>query len=335
MTVNVLIAISVLLCVATTPSERRAAGERSAASGISETRRRNVSEWPVACVTKEAVAGRAPSLLPKGKTLALVWHDEFEGAALDTSVWHYRTNFWGHRFATYADHGATVSNGVLRLPLMFEDGVYKSVQLQTGANMWDNVGLGDPTKFWPFPKREKARFLMRYGYFECRARLQRQPGWWSAFWLQSESIGTTDDGATSGVEADVMESFEPGLVCATQFFSRGYGPGMRAFTAERIDWSRWDDGQTIVDKDAFHTFGLLWEPDGYTVFIDGRQKGHKVGKGEGEDVSHVPQFLLLSCECQEYRTKRMTGNADPRLAESYAKGDDFVVDFVRVYALEM
>ena len=48
-------------------------------------------------------------------------------------------------------------------------------------------------------------------------------------------------------------------------------------------------------------------------------------------MSHVPEFLLLSTECQWYRRNRMSGPAVPELEEAVQAKDDFVVDFVRVY----
>ena len=84
-----------------------------------------------------------------------------------------------------------------------------------------------------------------------------------------------------------------------------------------------------LDKTEFHVFGMLWEPDGYTFFIDGRQHGPKVGQGEGEAVSHVEEFVLLTTEAKWYRNGRMTGKGVPEL--DAAVGDEFVVDYVRVY----
>ena len=90
-----------------------------------------------------------------------------------------------------------------------------------------------------------------------------------------------------------------------------------------------------VGSDDFHTIGMLWEPDGYTVYIDGKQHGEKVGSGKGEAVSHIPEFILLTTECHPYRGKRMTAQPDEKLRkvldEAVEAGDDFVADFVRVY----
>ena len=83
-----------------------------------------------------------------------------------------------------------------------------------------------------------------------------------------------------------------------------------------------------ISTDDFHTFGLLWEPDGYTVYIDGRQSGFKVGRGEGEVVSETEEFILLSTELKGFRKNAAP---DPEVKDAYAVGDEFVVDFVRVY----
>lgn len=48
-------------------------------------------------------------------------------------------------------------------------------------------------------------------------------------------------------------------------------------------------------------------------------------------VSHVPEFVLLSTEAKWYRSNRMTGEGVPELEAAAAAGDDFVIDYVRVY----
>ena len=61
-----------------------------------------IASLPVACSEARTVEGREPSLLPDGKKFSLVWHDEFDGTALDESKWSYRTNFWGQRAHWFA-----------------------------------------------------------------------------------------------------------------------------------------------------------------------------------------------------------------------------------------
>jgi len=285
----------------------------------------------------ETVAGEAPSLLPRGKKFALVWHDEFTGDKLDATKWCYRTNFWGKRFCAFAapeDGTVEVRDGLVHLKVVkLPNGQFVSPQLQTGGLIWDIPQDPAAKGLWKLPKREKPLFEHRYGYYECRFRLQRMPGWWSAFWMQSVNNGTTLDPARSGIEHDIMESFEVGEIIRHCFHYNGYGPDYRTFTIPRgIGWDH-PKANYKLSTDVFHTVGMLWEPDGYTVYIDGVQRGEKVGSVGNEAVSHVPEFLLLTTECKWYRNDCMTGKGVPELEAAAAAGDDFVADFVRVYDL--
>ena len=153
--------------------------------------------------------------------------------------------------------------------------------------------------------------------------------------MQTEQQGCTLDPAISGVEHDIMESFAPGEIIAHCFHANGYSRNWIFFKTPRVKNAFAPEAVARVGTDDFHTIGMLWEPDGYTVFIDGVQHGPKVGMGEGEVVSHIPEFVLLTTECKPYRQKRMTAQPDEEmrktLDEAVAAGDDFVVDFVRVY----
>ena len=301
---------------------------RPKAKGVS------VASLPVACTEKTTVTGEAPSLLPDGREFRLVWNDEFNGTQLDTSKWGYRTNFWGRRFAAFAgpeDGCVEVKDGKVHLRLKKRaDGHFCSPQLQTGELLWDYPRQENGTGFWPLAKREKPKFVHRYGYYEARVRLQRHPGWWSAFWMQSETQGTCLDPARAGIEHDIMESFYPGDVGRHMFHMNGYGADYVGYSIPR-EANASGLGNLDLSTDEFHTFGLLWEPDGYTVFVDGRRHGEKTDPAKGEAVSQVPEFILISTECQWYRNNRMTGTAVAELEESARRGDDFVVDFVRVY----
>ena len=295
-----------------------------------------IASLPVACCEARTVEGREPSLLPTGKKFKLVWHDEFDGARLDESKWSYRTNFWGRRahwFAAPEDGCVEVADGKLRLKLkMLPGGQFVSPQLQTGELMWDIPHVPNPPGFWPLPKREKPKFAHKYGYYECRCRLQKMPGWWSAFWMQSELQGVSLDPAVSGIEHDIMESFDPGEVIVAAFHMNGYGPDYRGFhiPAAYDEEPKFEGKLNLaVDADNFHTFGMLWEPDGYSIYVDGRLRGRN-----NAAVSHVPEFILLSTEAKWYRNKRMTGRPVPELNAAVSAADDFVVDYVRVYDVE-
>jgi len=291
------------------------------------------------CRAVTPVAKAAPSLLPEGRDFKLVWHDEFDGTALDASKWSYRTNFWGRRapwFAAPEDGCVEVKDGLCRLKIKeLPNGQFVSPQLQTGELMWDIPWDEKRTGFFPLPKRPPAKFLHKYGYYECRFRLQRKKGWWSAFWMQTEQQGCSLDPAVSGVEHDVMECFNPGEIIAHCFHANGYAHDYLGFKTPRVKDAFDKSAVVQVGTEDFHTIGMLWEPDGYTVYIDGKQHGPRVGTGPGEAVSHIPEFVLVTTECHPYRGKKMTAQPDAKLRrtlrEAVAAGDSYDVDYVRVY----
>lgn len=299
----------------------------------SPTKLDRIGDLPIACDKVETVPGHAPSFLPAGKRFALVWNDEFDGDQLDESKWGYRTNFWGrpaHWFATPADHAVEVRDGICRLRLVKRaDGQFASPQLQTGEMMWDIPHKENLTGFWPLPQRRPPKFAHRFGYYECRCRLQRLPGWWAAFWMQTPTQGCSLDPRRAGIEHDIMESFDPGTMIPHTFHFNGYGDDHGWFKCPRVKTN--DAAMLAVDTDDFHVFGMLWERDGYTFFVDGRQHGPKVGRGNGEAVSEVEEFIVISTEAKWFRNNRMTGEGVPELEATAAANDDFLVDFVRVY----
>ena len=271
------------------------------------------------------VPGRGTeSRLPSGRAFRLAWSDEFDGNALDETVWSYRTNFWGrpaHWFAHPKDRTVEVKDGHLHLRVAKRaDGQFVSPQLQTGEILWDCPDNGNTNGFWWISKRDRAKMEHRYGYWECRCKLQRKPGWWSAFWMQSANIGTTLDAADSGAEIDMMECFKPGVIAPHNVFMRGYGDDLVRYEAGG-GWNR-----RIPDPDGWHVWGVLWDETGYTFYFDGVEDGRV-----RDCVSHRPHFLLLTTECRFFRKNRMTGTADPQLEEAVKANDEFIVDYVRIW----
>ena len=271
---------------------------------------------------KYEVKDHAPSLLPDGYDFELVWSDEFDGDSVDPSKWDYRLCMMGKRHPAWTDKGVKVENGCAVFSIFEENGEVVSSQLQTGYNFMDEPVL--PTKFgeshlqWPIGKLKENKYTHRYGYYECRCRLQRERGWWSAFWIQSPNIGSTLDPKKSGSEVDIMESFYPGEVHRHSVFTGGYGQDM-----QNIHVGGFDGAST----DEFHTFGLLWTEDKYVFYVDGKEDG-VVDK----NVSGVDQFILISTEPRGYRMEDHRPTAEA--FEAARVGDTFAVDYVRVFDIK-
>lgn len=260
----------------------------------------------------------APSLLPAGKNWQLVWHDEFDGTELDRSKWDFRLCIMQHRQPhLIGEEGVELDgNGNLLLKLVKKNGEFFSAQLQTGYNFMDEPP--EPNSYtrqmtWPIAKLKKPKFQHKFGYYECRCRVQTQRGWWSAFWLQSPMIGAGLDPRQCGIEVDIMECFDPSAIVEHNNHWGGYAENHIHLPSPKMK---------LENPLEFHYFGLEWTSDAYIYYIDGEETFRIT-----EPVSQTEAFILLSTECNFYR---MSGKPSPEL-ETAKLPDAFIVDFVRVY----
>ena len=271
---------------------------------------------------KYVVEGHKESLLPENKNWKLVWNDEFDGDTLDETKWDFRLHLFHKPHPAYSKKGISFDgNSNLIMSVVEEDGQFYSPQLQTGENFLDRPNTDSE---WPVAKFKEPKFLHKYGYYEVRIKLQKQKGWWSAFWVQSPTIGCSPNPETAGVELDIMECFIPGTIAPHTIHWGGYGPDHDNIDSnhEKIIPPEHD---IVLEEteDGFHTFGMHWEKDGYTFYIDGKQSGKKIPG----PVSHVEQFILLTTECDGYR---YTGGPTEDL-KNISLPDQVVVDYVRVF----
>ena len=79
----------------------------------------------------------------------------------------------------------------------------------------------------------------------------------------------------------------------------------------------------MLSLDEFHTFAVHWEPDGYTFYIDGVQRGEKFT----QMVSQTEQFILLHGECMGYRAT----DKPCEEVKTAILPDCFTADYVRVF----
>ena len=262
-----------------------------------------------------------PSKLPPGKQWKLVWSDEFNGTQLDRTKWDFRLHIMQTRHKTWTEEGAALDGkGNLLLKLYEKDGDYFTSQLQTGANYMDRPGANRfrPGLYWPAGKLEPPKFLHKYGYYETRCKLPKQPGWWVAFWLQSPIIGSSLNPALSGVEIDIMENFQRDGGVRHAAIWNGYGANGKGKSTK--DKNGIDRPQPAL-MEGFHTFGVDWSRTGYVYYVDGKETWRF-----NEVVSDREQFILIGAECKGYRT----GGPAPELKQAKLP-DSCVVDYVRVF----
>lgn len=263
----------------------------------------------------------------------MAWQDEFDGNSLDESKWNFREYFWGKKSPTFSREGVSVdgnSNLVIALVKKGED--FYSGHLQTGSLTYDIPK--DTTGVWPFGKFEKAKFMHKFGYYEIRCRLPKNPGWHAAFWLQAPGVGSHPDAKYCGVETDIMENYrqhtEGLMLCGNGF--GGYG--------KDAVWPGHFRFPFVETPDGWHYYGVDWNKDGYTFYADGKKIGWQ-GPPQVA-VSHVEQFILVSTECHGYNRNFGDNCGDDghgdmwrgKPADELKKAvlpDAFVVDHVRVF----
>lgn len=266
---------------------------------------------------KIETASFSESQLPEGKNWKLVWSDEFDGNTLDTTKWGFRLHIMQTRHQTYTTEGVEVKNGLLYLNLIEKDGQYYSAHLQTGQNFLDRPGNPYSNGLtWPIAEIKPAKFVHKYGYYEIRCQLQKQPGWWSAFWLQSPMIGSCLDPTRAGVELDIMENFTRDNKISHNIHWDGYG----------TDHKHKGSGDMLIKDTSkeFHTFGMYWGKAGYIFYVDGKESWRI-----GGPVSDIEQFILISTECMGYRDGNR--NKPSEILKKAVLPDAFIVDYVRVF----
>ena len=206
---------------------------------------------------------------PRGQELnlddyQLVFVDEFDQDELDTDKWYVR-NPGPVRSGYHSESQVEVRDGNLII---------------TGEYL-ENGEFGSGWYTSAVALREKYKT----GYFEIRCKVNPSKVFWSAFWLQSPSIGTRFEPEWCGIESDIMEYFHIGKATSGNIYG-GYG---KQFTEEaRIKYD--------INDDGWHYFGMDWQEDGYIFYCDGKETARC-----SDHVSHVPQFILLTTEVHGYR----------------------------------
>lgn len=222
---------------------------------------------------------------PEGLGYQLVWEDEFDGAELNPEKWAVRGV--GARAAGYVSPDAVqLRNGCLELRAFVQN---------------DSIKIG--------AVGTQGRFMAHYGYYECRARLQKSQGNWSAFWIQSPGIAQGEDPGQFGTEIDIFEFFKKsGEDMVSHNLHWAYGPNQKTIGGLLSHVPGVSDG--------FHTFALEWTPEKYAFLVDG-YKYYEVTTA----ISHVDEYVILSME--------LPGKKEDLLDATLP--DTFFVDYVKVY----
>ncbi|HUF38435.1 MAG TPA: glycoside hydrolase family 16 protein [Anaerolineales bacterium] len=200
----------------------------------------------------------------------LVWHDEFEGDALDPASWTFDLGAggWGNnerQHYTDRPENLRIEDGVLVIEARQETyraGDYTSARIKT-------QGLG----------------AWRYGRIEARIRVPTGQGIWSAFWMLGEDFPSA--GWPRSGEIDIMENIgEPDRVYGTV-----HGPGYSGGGGVSAGYTY--PGPPL--HEGFHVYAVEWGPAEIQWYVDG-VSFHRVSADSlpGDWVYDHPFFIILN-----------------------------------------
>lgn len=237
------------------------------------------------------LAGGAESKPPEGYKLA--WSDEFDGKAVDTEKWSFRTDSAFN--SMQKAENVTVQDGKLRIALKAE---------KAGKKNYTGGGV--------ISKRE---FL--YGYYEARFKVPATRGWHTSFWMSATN--EKDPNKLGGVgphELDVCEhdSWKTNVYKRSLWMRR---PKAGA-TAKPI--GTWKPISTPDLTAEFHTWACEFTPTTLRYFFDGKE----IERWDVSRYEHGNQRILLTSIAANLGGK--TG--DPVDAELPAYAE---FDYVRFY----
>ncbi|MBE2198620.1 MAG: family 16 glycosylhydrolase [Anaerolinea sp.] len=254
---------------------------------------------------------------------ALVWNDEFDGAAgtpPNPNVWQHEIGDgtlngipgWGNSESEYytdsTENAALDGSGNLALTM------HKLDPATTDLACW--YGPCEYTS-----ARLIAADRMEYEYGRIEARIQVPTGGsglWPAFWMLGTNIGEV--GWPDSGEIDIMEYVSR---IPNEIFGTIHGPG---YSGGASFGSTYDFGEPVAND--YHTYAVEWSPDKIDWYVDGILY-HSAAPDDvapNEWVFNHPFYMILNLAIGG----NFGGGIDPNIVFP----QQMLVDYVRVYQAE-
>ncbi len=238
----------------------------------------------------------------------LVWSDEFNGPSLDTTKWDY----WllgSRRDAVNVTNAVSLDGSNLVITTYTSNSVNYTAMVATDEH-----------------------FHTKFGYWEASIKWGDTNGMWSAYWMQSPTMGANiNDPVTSGSEIDISEhrSTDGGsngdIINQVQnnIHWNGYGSYAKSAGSGNL-------GTGL--SSGYHTYGFLWTPTDYTIYLDGSNVRNWNYANNGVPVSASTEWMIFSSEVDDTSTTwagTIPAGGYGSLAASTTK---LYVDYARYYA---
>jgi len=225
-------------------------------------------------------------------TYTLVWSDEFNGNAVDTSKWVFENRNPGvnNELEYYQQQNVSVANGNL---------VITAKKQTVGGQPYTS---GKITTF--------GKFSQQYGRIEASIAIPMGAGMWPAFWMLGNNIGTVN-WPTCG-EIDIMEH-----VNVDNFI---YGT-MHWNVNGHVSYG----DKTTTTPASFHLYAVEWDTNYIRWYVDNTLyvTGKIQNNVNGTDAFHLPFFIILNLA--------VGGDFPNTTIDDSKLPATMLVDYVRVY----
>lgn len=271
---------------------------------------RNSNEVRISTSSSSASTAPAPAMSNYGGNVpdgyVKVFSEEFDRMSIDESLWSSR-HLWGKDLIInqeqqfYVDILDNPEFGVT--PFKFNGDKLTIEATRTPDWLREN---SKQQQYLSGVLTTFGKFQMRYGYVEMRAMVPSGKGLWPAFWLHHANNWG------SRPEIDIMELLaeNPRMVYQTYHYydEQGELQSSDSYEVPGPDYSS-----------DFHTYGMLWEPNKITWYVD----GVKTHVYESDKVSNEDMYLLINLALGG------TWGASPDSSTPFPA--QYQIDYVRAY----
>jgi beta-glucanase (GH16 family) len=209
---------------------------------------------------------------PPPGTWHLAFGDEFNGTSLDGSKWNtcYPSGCYGPssgELEWYQAANVTESGGYLHLTAKHESVTPKRRTTYNYTSGMVSSGGAD--------SRTAPSYSFKYGYFEISAQVPMGQGLWPAFWTLPASYKWPP-------EIDAMEI--NGAYTNKVDMTYHWGTNKNGYATQ---WYTSPNDFAV----AQHTFGVDWEPDSITWYVDGVEQFQYTN---ASNIPNQPLYLIAN-----------------------------------------
>ena len=229
----------------------------------------------------------------------LVWQEEFNGDALNESVWNFELGDgcpnicgWGNNEKQiYTKDNHSLKNGNLIIKVLNQGDGYTSTRITTAG------------------KKE-----FQYGRMEVRAKIPTGKGIWPAFWMLGSNIKQV--GWPKCGEIDILEYVgrEPHEIFTSLHTQDSHG---NTINTKKTKINNIEEG--------FHLYAIDWTKDRIEFFVDNKSVYTFAPEIKNENIwpFNQPFYFIINVA--------VGGNFGGHDVDNSIFPQEFVVDYIRVY----